>query len=398
MTVSSPSLPRQLRGLKVAIVHDWLATYGGAERVLEQLLRLFPAADLFAVVDFLPDRDRAWLHDRPVQTTFIQRLPGAARHFRRYLALMPMAVEQLDLGGYDLILSSSHAVAKGVLTGPDQLHVSYVHSPMRYAWDMQHQYLRRSGLERGVRGAMARALLHYLRLWDVRTAPGVDRFIANSAYIARRIAKSYGREAAVVYPPVDTERFALDPGPRDDFYLLVSRLVPYKRVDLVVEAFAAMPERRLRLIGDGPEASRIRAMARGKPNIEWLGWQSSQVVLAQMRRARGFVYVGEEDFGIVLVEAQSCGTPVIALARGGAVETVRDGHSGVLFDHQSAQGVREAIRRFEATPGIWSPARIRSWAQAFSVERFQRHLIAELDNAWSARLQGRIPGAGSPGA
>lgn len=390
MTVSSPSLPKQLRGLKVAIVHDWLVTYAGAERVLEQLLALFPAADLFAVVDFLPAEDRKWLGDRPVRTTFIQRLPGAARHFRRYLALMPVAVEQLDLSGYDLILSSSHAVAKGVLTGPDQLHVSYVHSPMRYAWDMQAQYLSQSGLDRGLRGAMARILLHYLRLWDVRTGPGVDHFIANSSYVARRIAKSYGRQAAVIHPPVDTERFALDAGPRDDFYLLVSRLVPYKRADLVVAAFAAMPGRRLRLIGEGPEAGRIRALVRGKPNIEWLGWQPSQVVLAQMRRARAFVYAGEEDFGIVLVEAQSCGTPVIALARGGAAETVRDGYSGVLFDSQSPQGICRAVERFETAPGMWSAAQIRHWAQRFSVERFRQHLTTELDLAWSARRQGRI--------
>ena len=195
--------------MKVAVVHDWLVTYAGAERVLSQLLDMYPQADLFAICDFVPEQERAFLGGRVPKTTFIQRLPGAPTRYRSYLPLMPLAIEQLELSGYDLVISSSHAVAKGVLTGPDQLHISYVHTPMRYAWDLQHQYLRESGLNRGLKGWMARYFLHRIRLWDLRTANGVDAFVANSQFIARRIWKTYRREADVVCPPVDVDGFSV---------------------------------------------------------------------------------------------------------------------------------------------------------------------------------------------
>ncbi|MGE4530468.1 MAG: glycosyltransferase family 4 protein, partial [Acidithiobacillus sp.] len=305
---------------RIAIIHDWLTTYAGAERVLEQLLILCPQADLFSVCDFVPEQERGFLRGKTPKTTFIQKLPAARKHYRNYLPLMPLAIEQLDLSGYDIVLSSSHAVAKGVLTGPDQLHISYVHSPIRYAWDLQHQYLRESGLERGVKGRIVQWLLHKIRQWDLRTANGVDCFVANSNFIARRIWKVYRREAAVVYPPVDVSGFALH-ADKEDFYFTASRMVPYKKMDLIVDAFSNMPDKRLVVIGDGPDMKKIRSKAGA--NIQFLGYQPFDVLRDYMQRAKAFVFAAEEDFGITPVEAQACGTPVIAYGRGGALETVR---------------------------------------------------------------------------
>lgn len=358
--------------MKVAIVHEWLVNYAGSERVVEQMLRCFPEADLFATVDFIPPGERGFLGDRPVRTTFVQRLPGARKRYQSYLPLMPLAVEQHDLRGYDVVLSSSHAVAKGVLTGPDQLHVCYCHTPIRYAWDLQHEYLEQSGMARGLKGALARWLLHRIRLWDARTANGVDAFAANSRYIARRIRKVYRREATVIHPPVDVERFA----PRtekEDFYLIVSRMTPYKRVALVVEAFAGMPDKRLVVIGDGPEAARARVAA--GPNVELLGYRPPEEVLDYMQRARAFVFAAEEDFGIAPVEAQACGTPVIAYGRGGVRDSVRglehETPTGVFFDSQTVAGVREGVREFEAAAARISPEACHANAQRFSATAFR---------------------------
>ena len=234
--------------LKVAIVHEWFSTYAGSERVVEQLLGVVPQADLFALVDFLADNEREFIGNRPVTTSMIQRMPWAKKRFRAYLPLMPLAVEQLDVSGYDVVISSNHAVAKGVIIGPDQRHISYVHSPIRYAWDLQHQYLKEEGLT-GLRGFAARLILHYLRLWDQSTASRVNTFVANSKYIARRIRNCYQRDAEVIYPPVDVDAFELHET-KEDFYLTASRLVPYKRMPLIAEAFSAMPNRKLVVVGD----------------------------------------------------------------------------------------------------------------------------------------------------
>ena len=262
--------------LRVAVVHDWLTLCAGGERVLEQILNIWPEADLFSVVDFLSDEDRRQLRGKHATTTFIQRLPWARRRYRAYLPLMPLAIEQLDLDRYDLVISSSHAVAKGVITGPDQLHVSYVHSPMRYAWDLQHQYLAEAGLTRGIRSALARLVLHYMRIWDLRSSNGVDHFVANSNFIARRIRKVYRREAEVVHPPVNIDRFSLR-SDKEDFYFTASRMVPYKKIPLIVEAFTRMPGRRLVVVGDGPEFERARAGA--GPNVRMLGYQGNEVLV-----------------------------------------------------------------------------------------------------------------------
>ena len=300
--------------MKVAIVHEWFVNYAGSEKVVEEILKVFPQADLFALVDFLADDERGFLGGRRVRTSFIQRLPKARSAFRNYLPLMPLAVEQFDLSSYDLVISSNHAVAKGVITGPDQMHISYVYTPVRYAWDLQHQYLRESGLEKGLKAWIARLSLHYLRIWDSRTVHGVDTFLACSKYIARRIRKTYGRDSKVVYPPVDIARFMMRTD-KENFYLTASRMVPYKRMPMIVEAFAAMPQRRLVVIGDGPELERVKALARDASNVTILGYQPTEVLADYMARARAFVFAAEEDFGITPVEAQACGTPVIAYGR-----------------------------------------------------------------------------------
>lgn len=367
---------------RVAVVHDWLTTYAGAERVLAKILELFPDADLFSLIDVVPTEQRAFLGGRRATTSFIQRLPWAERHYRRYLPLMPLAVEQFDLSGYDLVISSSYAVAKGVITGPRQVHVSYVHSPIRYAWDLQHQYLAETGLDRGLGSAAARLVLHYIRLWDVRTAHGVDAFVANSRFVARRIRKVYGREAEVVYPPVDTEAFSLRED-KEDFYLTASRLVPYKRIDLIVEAFSAMPERRLIVIGDGPEEERIRRKA--GPNVTLLGYQPFEVLRSHMQRARAFVFAATEDFGIVPVEAQACGTPVIAFGAGGSLETVlgleHEHPTGIFFEAQTTPSLTRAVDAFEQQRERFVPGAIREQARRFGADVFARAFTHAVDEA-----------------
>ncbi|MGD0110038.1 MAG: glycosyltransferase family 4 protein [Rhodopila sp.] len=366
--------------MKVAIVHEWLETYAGSERVLEQMISCYPNADIFAVVDFLSPQERGFLQGRDVVTSFIQRLPFAGRYFRSYLPLMPAAVEQFDLSGYDLVLSSSHAVAKGVLTGPNQVHVSYVHSPMRYAWDQQAQYLRQAGLTKGLKTICAKAILHELRMWDVRTANGVDQFVANSSFIAGRIRKVYRRNSIVLHPPVDTDAFCVGDR-RDDFYVLAARFVPYKRVDLVVEAFRQMPDRQLRVIGTGPELRRVRQVARGTPNIGLLDPLPRGDLIATLQNARAFVFAGEEDFGITMVEAQACGTPVIAYCSGGAVDIVRSGVTGILFREQTAAAIVDAVQRFEALETEITPQNCRTNAERFSVSNFRRGLTSAVEAA-----------------
>ena len=316
----------------VGIVADWFVTFAGSEKVVAELIKIFPSSELYSIVDFLSAENKKLFNDKDIQTSFIQKFPFAKKKYQTYLPFMPLAIEQMDVSKHDIVLSSSHAVAKGVLTGPDQLHISYVHSPIRYAWDLQHQYLKETGLNKGVKGALAKFILHKMRIWDVRTANGVDHFIANSHFIARRIKKVYGRNATVIYPPVDVNRFTISEK-KDEYYLTASRLVPYKRIDLVVDAFAHLPDKKLVVIGDGPEMSKIRSKA--TKNIEILGYQDNQSMEEYMRNAKAFVFAAEEDFGITPVEAMACGTPVIAFGKGGTLETVRphgvQSATGVLF-------------------------------------------------------------------
>ena len=375
--------------MKVALVHDWLVTYAGAERVLEQMLAVYPEADLYSLIEFMPPAERAFLGGRQVHTSFLQRIPGMRRGYRRFLPLMPLAIEQFDLSGYDLVLSSSHAVAKGVLTGPDQLHICYCYTPMRYAWDLQHQYLRESGLSHGLKGALARWMLSRVRGWDLRTVKGVDSFIAISRYIAQRIWKAYRRESTIIYPPVDTKAFT--PGAdREDFYITASRMVPYKRMDLIVEAFAAMPQWRLVVIGDGPDAAKVRS--RRAANIEFLGHQPFEVLRDRLCRARAFIFAAEEDFGIAPLEAQACGTPVIAYGKGGILDTIRGlgepDPTGVFFPEQSVSALVEAVERFEREGGQINPEACRQNALRFAPERFRAELREFVETQVRRRLLG----------
>jgi len=375
--------------LKIAIIHDWLVVYAGAEKVLEQMINCFPDADIFSTVDHLDDEKRGFLKGKRATTTFVQNLPMSKSKYRAYLPLMPLAIEQLDLSSYDVIVSSSYAVAKGVITGPDQVHLSYVHSPIRYAWDLQHQYLRESGLDKKKSGWIARAILHYMRNWDVRTANGVDYFLCNSDFIRRRIWKVYRREADVLYPPVDVDAFSLQTD-KEPFYLTASRMVPYKKMDLIVAAFSAMPQRKLKVIGDGPDLEKIRAQA--GPNVEVMGYQPFSELKRQMGSAQAFVFAAEEDFGITPVEAQASGTPVIAFGKGGALETVVDLDApaprlptGVFFDEQSVESIVAAVERFETNRERFDPNVCRDNALRFSNDAFRTQFTAAVEEAWAAR-------------
>jgi glycosyltransferase involved in cell wall biosynthesis len=365
--------------MKTAVIHEWLVTYAGSERVVEQILALYPDADLFSLVEFLPDRLRDFIQHKPVQTSFLQNLPFANRHFRQYLPLMPLAVEQFDLSNYDLVLSSSHAVAKGVLTRTDQLHICYAHTPMRYAWDLQQQYLQGARLKRGLRAMLAQLVLHYLRMWDLASANRVDHFVANSRYVAQRIHKTYRRPAKVIYPPVAVERF-YPKTQREEFYFTLSRFVPYKRVDLIVEAFTrlGLP---LVVIGDGSGWQQVKSLAGA--NIILMGHQPDHVVVEHMQQCKAFVFAAAEDFGIAAVEAQAAGAPVIAYGKGGVTETVISGKTGLFFPEQTVESLIEAVKQFESGKYLFDLDDLRHNAEQFCSDRFRREFSEFVDKKWT---------------
>jgi glycosyltransferase involved in cell wall biosynthesis len=366
-----------------ALIYDKLDIYAGAERVLGEMIALYPHADVAVAVDIMKAADRGFLRGKTPITTFAQRLPFVRFHHRQFLLLLMFAMEQLDLSRYKLILSGSASIAKGVITGPDQLHVSYVHSPMRYAWDLQHQYLGEAKLDRGLRGLLARYMLHRARGWDLRTANGVDHYIANSHFIARRIWKVYRRESTVIHPPVDVDNFALRTN-KDAFYLTASRMVPYKKMSAIVEAFRELPDRKLVVVGDGPEMKRVKALAGA--NVEILGYQPSSVLADLMQRARAFVFAAEEDFGIAPVEAQACGTPVIAYGRGGAVETIRgldvERPTGLFFERQDAASIARAVLDFEHNQDRITPLDCWQNAQRFAAQVFRERYHGFVERCW----------------
>jgi glycosyltransferase involved in cell wall biosynthesis len=377
--------PPTAEAFRIAVVHDWLDTWRGGEHALAEVLALYPQADLYALVDFLPEAQRVRVLGKRARTSFLQHIPGAARHFRALLPLFPRAAESLDVSAYDLVISISHAVAKGVRTHGAQVHVCYCLSPMRYAWDLRETYLASAGAQRGPKRMAADAILNRLQRWDVAASDRVDKFIAISDFIRQRIRRCYRRDADVVYPPVDVEYFTPgDPTATRHDYFTASHWVGYKRLDLIVDAFRTMPERRLIVAGDGPELARVRAGATA--NVEFAGEVTRERMRASMRAARAFVFAAEEDFGIALVEAQACGTPVIAYGRGGALESIRGQDAaeptGMFFAEQRAEAISAAIVNFEQrarpiTAGACSE-NARSFSRALFRERFAAQVVRAL--------------------
>jgi glycosyltransferase involved in cell wall biosynthesis len=375
--------------LKYALVHEWLTPLatGGSELVVQEILNHVDA-DLYALIDFESSNKDSYLYKRKIGTTFLQHFPLARNGVQKYLPFMPLAIEQLDLRQYDVILSSSHAVAKAVLTTPQQVHICYCHSPMRYAWDLTFDYLRESKLGNGIPGWATRYVLHRLRQWDVLSANRVDYFIANSQHTARRIWRCYRRQATVIYPPVNVDAFPFS-SDKEDFYLVVSRLVSYKEVSLIVRAFNEL-KKRLVVIGTGPEMSKIKEIANS--NVEILGWQPDDVVKKYMMNAKAFVYAAVEDFGIALVEAQACGTPVIAYGAGGALETVRDitllsdKGTGIFFRVQQEAALMEAVEKFEAYQDVFNPEYARQHAGQFSKQVFAEQYLEFLNSCKEKEL------------
>jgi len=366
--------------LKTALIYDWFAEVsGGGEKVFEAVYDLFPSPiyTLFnSAKSFVP---------KEIHTSFIQKLPK--KYYREYLPLYPLAIERFDLSHYDLILSCSHCVAKGVLTHTDQLHLSYCYTPMRYAWDLTHDYLKsQSRWKRG----LSHFFLNSLRMWDAQTSLRVDEFAAISRYVARRIQKVYGRAATVIYPPVDTGFFELKKK-KDNYYLAASRMVPYKKMDLIVEAFSQMPDKTLVVIGDGPDLAKVKAKATKNVNI--LGFQSDDSLKQHLQNAKALIFASIEDFGILPIEAGSCGTPVIAFGRGGSLETVKDQVSGLFFKEQTAQSIQEAVGRFEQLE--FDPLKIRAFAETFNPVRFSKEFKGWVHSEWERWKASRDFGSGA---
>lgn len=371
--------------MRTAIVHYWFVAQRGGEKVVEELCGLFPEADIFTLV-LDPAALPPSLAGRRIKTSFVSSLPFARRWYQSYLPLMPLGLEQFDLRGYDLVISSESGPAKGVLTDPHTLHICYCHTPMRYVWDMYHAYMADSGRLKRILMAPA---LHYLRLWDRLSADRVDHFVANSSNVAQRIAKHYRRTADVIYPPVDTDEFRIAER-RGDFYLMVGQLVGYKRVDIAVRAFNRLGKR-LIVIGEGEQMPFLRELAGS--NIEFLGRQPFDVLRDHYSRCRALVFPGEEDFGLVPVEAMASGRPVIAYGRGGAVETVVDGRTGLFFHGQTARDLEEAVKRFETMEHIFNPREIRAHVHQFGPQRFRQEM-ARLVHAKLEECKAKFHGPG----
>lgn len=358
--------------MKVAIIHEWLTSVGGSDKVARAILDLFPNADIYTLVSNRQVCKELGINYEKVHNSFIQNLPFGKTRYRAYLPLMPYAIEQFDLTHYDLIISSSHAVAKGVITKNSQLHICYCHSPIRYAWDMYHEYLKNAKLTKGIKGFVAKFFLHKIRLWDVLSSYRVDYFISNSDYIGKRISKIYKRDSRTIYPNVCVENFEVHTK-KEDFYLASSRLVGYKKIDLIVQAFNQMPEKRLIVIGGGPDLKKIKKIA--KQNITVLGYQPFDVLKEHLQKAKGFVFAADEDFGIIPVEAQACGTPVIAFGYGGVRETVINKKTGFFFYEQTARAICDAIVEFEKIEHNFNVNEIRRNSERFSEERFKKEFF-----------------------
>lgn len=359
---------------RIALVHDWIVTFGGAERVLIEMHRLFPTAPIYTLFHD-PEGAPEELDDALIVPSVLNRFPGAVSRYQSLLPLYPYAIEQFDLSGFDLVISLSHAAAKGVLTGANQMHLCYCYTPMRYVWELYQTYLKHTRLSR-FRGFVFRASSHYLRMWDWQAAQRVDRFVAISETVQRRIEKTYGRKSVVIYPPVNTDYFTPAPERADEYFLLVGRFVPYKGMELVVEAFNDREEPLL-VVGDGPLRKRLLELARN-PKIEFLGTVTDEELRVLYQNAMAVIFPGEEDFGLIPCEAMACSTPVIAYGRGGATETVEAGVSGTFFRDRTPDALDRAIERYYQT--VWNREDIRACAGKFSAEVFRRRMLNAVEH------------------
>lgn len=358
--------------MKVAIVQEWLVTVGGSDKVVKAILDVFPDADIYTLVAKKEVCDELGIPWEKVHTSFIQKMPLGTKKHRAYLPLFPFAIEQFDLRGYDVVISSSHCVAKGVLTKADQLHICYCHSPIRYCWDMYNEYLEESHLDKGFKSWLVRLMLHPIRQFDAIAGSRVDYYISNSDYVGQRIRKTYRRKATTIHPNIDISNFELC-NDKQEYYLASSRLVAYKKIDTIIEAFNQMPDKKLVVIGGGPNLEAYRKIA--KDNVTVMGYQPFDVLKDKMQHAKAFVFAADEDFGMIPIEAQSCGTPVIAYGHGGSLETVNGGKTGLFFYEQSPEAIVEAVNKFETMGSQpFAPADCRQWAEGFSEERFKREI------------------------
>ena len=358
--------------MKVAIVQEWLVTVGGSDKVVKAILDVFPDADIYTLVAKKEVCDELGIPWEKVYTSFIQKMPLGTKKHRAYLPLFPFAIEQFDLRGYDVVISSSHCVAKGVLTKADQLHICYCHSPIRYCWDMYNEYLEESHLDKGFKSWLVRLMLHPIRQFDAIAGSRVDYYISNSDYVGQRIRKTYRRKATTIHPNIDISNFELC-NDKQEYYLASSRLVAYKKIDTIIESFNQMPDKKLVVIGGGPNLEVYRKLA--KDNVTVMGYQPFDVLKDKMQHAKAFVFAADEDFGMIPIEAQSCGTPVIAYGHGGSLETVNGGKTGLFFNEQTPEAIVEAVNRFEAMGSLpFAPADCRQWAEGFSEERFKREI------------------------
>lgn len=358
--------------MKVAIVQEWLVTVGGSDKVVKAILDVFPDADIYTLVAKKEVCDELGIPWEKVHTSFIQKMPLGTKKHRAYLPLFPFAIEQFDLRGYDVVISSSHCVAKGVLTKADQLHICYCHSPIRYCWDMYNEYLEESHLDKGFKSWLVRLMLHPIRQFDAIAGSRVDYYISNSDYVGQRIRKTYRRKATTIHPNIDISNFELC-NDKQEYYLASSRLVAYKKIDTIIEAFNQMPDKKLVVIGGGPNLEAYRKLA--KDNVTVMGYQPFDVLKDKMQHAKAFVFAADEDFGMIPIEAQSCGTPVIAYGHGGSLETVNGGKTGLFFYEQTPEAIVEAVNKFETMGSQpFAPADCRQWAEGFSEKRFKREI------------------------
>lgn len=358
--------------MKVAIVQEWLVTVGGSDKVVKAIQDVFPDADIYTLVAKKEVCDELGIPWEKVHTSFIQKMPLGTKKHRAYLPLFPFAIEQFDLREYDVVISSSHCVAKGVLTKADQLHICYCHSPIRYCWDMYNEYLEESHLDKGFKSWLVRLMLHPIRQFDAIAGNRVDYYISNSDYVGQRIRKTYRRKATTIHPNIDISNFELC-NDKQEYYLASSRLVAYKKIDTIIEAFNQMPDKKLVVIGGGPNLEAYRKLA--NDNVTVMGYQPFDVLKDKMQHAKAFVFAADEDFGMIPIEAQSCGTPVIAYGHGGSLETVNGGKTGLFFYEQTPEAIVEAVNKFESM-GLqpFAPADCRQWAEGFSEERFKREI------------------------